>query len=147
MVHFIPIPKLPSAKETAEICLRNVVRLHGLPIDIVSDRRPRLVSRFWRAFYTLMGATGSLSSGYHPQSNRQTERLNQELEKGLCCLVAQTPASWYQNLIWVEFVHNSLPSVSTGLSPFEYVNSYQLPLVPALEREVGVPSAAALIRR
>jgi len=57
----------------------------------------------------LIGATVSLSSGYHPQSNGQTQRLNQELETCLRCLVSQNPASWSRRLMWVEFAHNSLP--------------------------------------
>lgn len=83
MVHFIPLPKLPSAKETAEAFLRNVVHLHGFPVDMVSNRGPQLNSRFWEASCSLVGSSVSLSSGYHPQSNGQAERLNQELEKGL----------------------------------------------------------------
>lgn len=50
MTHFIPLPKLSSAKETAEIILAQVVRIHGLPVDIVSDRGPQFVSHFWKAW-------------------------------------------------------------------------------------------------
>lgn len=71
MVHFIPLPKLPSAKEMAEIMLHHVFHLHGLPRDIVSDQGPQYVAQFWQTFYSLLGATASLSSGYHPQSNGQ----------------------------------------------------------------------------
>ena len=66
MAHFIPLPKLPSAKETAEVMLSDVFRIHGFPKDIVSDRGPQFISQFWRAFCALLGATVSLSSGYHP---------------------------------------------------------------------------------
>ena len=147
MVHFVPLPKLPSAKELAEIMLSNVFRLHGLPKDVVSDRGPQFVSRFWKAFCSLIGATVSLSSGYHPQSNGQTERLNQELEVGLRCLSSRNPASWSKQLIWVEYAHNTLPCSSTGLTPFQCVYGYQPPIFDALEREVGVPAAQALVRR
>ena len=147
MVHFVPLPKLPSAKETAEVLLHHVCRLHGFPKDVVSDRGPQFVSRFWKAFCTLLGATVSLSSGFHPQSNGQSERLNQELETGLRCLVSQNPASWSKHLIWVEYAHNTLPSFSSGLSPFQCAYGYQPPLFPESEVEVGVPSAQALIRR
>uniref|UniRef100_A0A8D0CYT6 Gypsy retrotransposon integrase-like protein 1 n=1 Tax=Sander lucioperca TaxID=283035 RepID=A0A8D0CYT6_SANLU len=57
MVHFVPLPKLPSAKELAEVMLSNVFKLHGLPRDVVSDRGPQFISRFWRAFCNLLGAT------------------------------------------------------------------------------------------
>uniref|UniRef100_A0A673AXB6 Integrase catalytic domain-containing protein n=1 Tax=Sphaeramia orbicularis TaxID=375764 RepID=A0A673AXB6_9TELE len=147
MAHFVPLPKLPSAKETAEAILYNVCRLHGFPRDIVSDRGPQFVARFWRAFCSLIGASVSLSSGYHPQSNGQTERLNQVLEAGLRVLASQNPASWSRQLIWVEYAHNSLPCASSGLSPFHVVCGYQPPLFPALEKDASVPSALALIRR
>ena len=88
MAHFIALPKLPSAKETAECMMTNVFRIHGFPQDIVSDRGPQFVSRFWKEFCKLIGATASLTSGYHPEANGQTERLNQQLETGLRCLVA-----------------------------------------------------------
>lgn len=135
MVNFIPLPKLPSAKETAEVLLAQVFRLHGFPMDVVSDRGPQFISQFWKA------------SGYHPQSNGQMERLNQEMEKSLRCLVSQNPASWSKQLLWVEYAHNTLPCSSTGLSPFQCAYGYQPPLFSALEREVGVPSAIALVRR
>lgn len=123
------------------------MQLHGFPLDMVSVQGPQFVSNFWNTFCNLVGATVSLSSGYHPQSNGQSERLNQELEKGLRCLVSQTPAQWSKNLLGIEFAHDTLPSVSTKMSSFQCVYGYQPPLFSALEREVGVPAAAALVRR
>ncbi|KAF7647356.1 hypothetical protein LDENG_00173630 [Lucifuga dentata] len=96
--HFVPLPKLPSAKETAELLVQHVVRIHGLPSDIVSDRGPQFDSQFWRAFCKLLGATPSLSSGYHPQTNGQTERANQQLEVVLKCMTSENPATWSQML-------------------------------------------------
>ena len=74
--HFIALPKLPSARETANLVTLHVFRLHGIPSDIVSDRSPQFISQVWRALCTAMGATVSLSSGYHPQTNGQTEWAN-----------------------------------------------------------------------
>ena len=147
MTHFIALPKLPSAKEMAEVMMHNVFRLHGFPKDIVSDRGPQFVSRFWKEFCRLIGATVSLSSGYHPESSGQTERLNQELETCLRCLVSQNPSSWSEHLTWVEYAHNILPTSATGLSPFHCVYGYQPPLFSATEKEVTVPSAHAMVRR
>ncbi|KAI3377760.1 hypothetical protein L3Q82_008903 [Scortum barcoo] len=67
-------------------------------------------------------ATVSLSSGYHPESNGQTERLNQELETCLRCLVAQNKTTWSNHLTWVEYAHNTLPTAATRLSPFQVVH-------------------------
>lgn len=147
MVRFVPLPKLPSAKETAEALLNHVCRVFGFPRNVLSDRGPQFVAQFWRAFCQLMGATVSLTSGYHPQTNGQSERLNQDLETGLRCLASQNPASWSRYVLWVEYAHNTLPSASTGMSPFQCVFGYQPPLFPALEKEVNVPSAMAMIRR
>jgi transposase InsO family protein len=76
--HLIPLPKLPTARETAEIMLKHVFRLHGLPSDVVSDRGPQFTSRFWSEFCTLLGAKVSLSSGFHPQTNGQAERMPEQ---------------------------------------------------------------------
>ncbi|KAI3363811.1 hypothetical protein L3Q82_001216 [Scortum barcoo] len=61
-----------------------------------------------RVLCALMGASASLSSGFHPQSNGQTERMNQELETALLCMASQHPSSWSQQLLWVEYAHNTL---------------------------------------
>ncbi len=145
--HFIPLPKLPSARETASAVIDHVFRIHGLPMDVVSDRGPQFVSKFWREFCHLLGATVSLSSGFHPQSNGQTERANQDLERMLRCLVSQNPSSWSQQLSWVEYAHNSLPVSATGLSPFECSLGYQPPVFSSGESEVADPSAHAFVQR
>ncbi|KAJ7991253.1 hypothetical protein DPEC_G00295400 [Dallia pectoralis] len=93
------------------------------------------------------GATVSLSSGFHPQSNGQTEQANQDLETALRCMVADNPTTWSKSLMCVEYAHNSLPSSATGLSPFESSLGYQQPLFPDQEPKVGVPSAQAFVRR
>lgn len=80
MIHFIPLPKLPSAKEIADLLTTHVFRLYSIPQDIVLDRGPQLTAKFWSEFCRLLQVSVSLSSGFHPQSNGQTERLNQELE-------------------------------------------------------------------
>lgn len=143
-VHFIPLPKLPSARETAAIVLDHVFRIHGLPADVVSDRGPQFISKFWTEFYRLLGATVSLSSGYHPQTNGQSERANQDLER---VLHSAEPLSWSSKLAIVEYAHNSLPMSSTGLSPFQCCLGYQPPLFPLQESDASVPSAHAFIRR
>lgn len=102
MTRLIALPKLPSAKEIAAIMINHVFRIHGFPWDIVSDRGPQFVLCFWRKFCRLIGVTVSLTSGYHPESNGQTERLNQQLETGLLCLVSQNPLTWRKHLVWVK---------------------------------------------
>ena len=136
--HFIPLTKLPSASETAQILITHVIRLHGIPRDIISDRGPQFTARFWRAFCNALGTMVSLTSGFHPQSNGQTERANQSLE---------SMASWSTQLPWAEYALNSHTSAATGLSLFECCLGYQPPLFPSQEVEVGLSSAAAFVRR
>ncbi|KAK3548346.1 hypothetical protein QTP70_010577 [Hemibagrus guttatus] len=69
--------------DTAECLFNHVFRYYGLPEDIVSDRGSQFTSRLWRAFFKHLGVTVSLSSGYHPQTNGQTERKIQEVGRFL----------------------------------------------------------------
>lgn len=146
-VHFVPLPKLPSALETANLLVLHVFRLHGIPQDIVSDRGPQFSSQVWKAFCQALGASASLSSGYHPQTNGQTERANQDLEAALRCVASRHPASWSTHLPWVEYAHNSLVSSATGMSPFMASMGFQPPLFPIQENEVAVPSVQEHLRR
>ncbi|KAL3973506.1 potassium voltage-gated channel Eag-related subfamily H member 3 [Sarotherodon galilaeus] len=145
--HFVPLPKLPSALETARLLVDHVFRLHGIPQDIVSDRGPQFVSRVWKAFCSALGVGASLSSGYHPQSNGQTERANQQLEASLRCAVSSDPASWSSHLSWIEYAYNSLTSAATGFSPFEICLGYQPPLFPSQEGEIAVPAVRDHLQR
>ncbi len=144
--HFIPLPKLPSARKTATIVLDHVSRIHGLPVDVVSDRGPQFVSKFWTEFCQQLEAIASLSSRYPPQTNSQAERANQDLERVLRCVVSAEPSSWSSRLTMVEYAHNSLPVSSTGLSPFQCCLGYQTPLFSSQESDAVVPSAHSFVQ-
>jgi hypothetical protein len=88
--HFIPLHHPFTAPKVAQAFLDNVLRLHGLPTHIISDRDPIFTSVFWRELFHLAQVTLSMSSAYHPQSNGQTEHVNQCLETYLRCFF--TPA-------------------------------------------------------
>ncbi len=135
--HFIPLPKLPSARETAVAVIDHVFRIHGLPTDVVSDWGPQFISKFWREFCRLLGASVSLSLGFHPQSIGQTERANQELEWvfGL----SETRPLGVCNFHGLS-THIPLPVSATGLSLFECSLGYQPPIFQSLKTKVAVPS-------
>lgn len=117
---------------------------HGIPWDIVSNRGPKFASQVWKAFCHALGASVSLPSGYHPQTNGQTEPANQDLESALRC-VASCVASLPSGLstCFGKYTHSSLISSTTGLSPFMVINGFQSPLFPSQESKVAVPSVQA----
>ncbi|KAL6486690.1 hypothetical protein MHYP_G00060820 [Metynnis hypsauchen] len=143
---FVTLPKLPSAKGTAELLLQHGVRVHGMPSDLVSDRGPQFASCFWKAFCQLMGASVSLSSGFHPESNGQTERVNQDLARTLRCLTSTNPSSWAEYLPWPEYAHNTLSHSSLGMLPFECQFGFPPPMFPEEEHDFGVPAAKQFIQ-
>ncbi|CAJ0966038.1 unnamed protein product [Ranitomeya imitator] len=97
---------------------QNVVRLHGIPENIVSDRGSQFVSRFWRTFCAKMGIDLSFSSAFHPQTNGQTEQTNQTLETYLRCFVSADQDDWVTFLPLAEFALNNRASSATLVSPF-----------------------------
>ena len=80
---------------------------HGLSRKIVIDRGPLFVSRFIKDFYTLMQIEGNPSTAYHPQTDRQTERANQEIETFLRIYCSRQPNTWIDHLEEIEFCHNN----------------------------------------
>ncbi len=145
--HLLPLKGLPTAMETAEIMFYNIFRYYGIPEDIVSDRGPQFISRVWRAFFSLLGVTISLLSGYHPQFNGQTERKIQEIGRFLQTFCRGHQNSWNQFLGWAEYAQNSLRQPSTGLTPFQCVLGYQLPLFPWSGEPSDVPSVDYWLRK
>ena len=121
MAHFLPCSKDITADQTASLFLKHVIRLHGLPDDIVSDRGPQFASRFWSCLFKLLGTKTNLSSAYHPQSDGQTERVNQILEQYLRCFINYQQDNWVDLLPLAEFTYNNTTHASTKTTPF-YAN-------------------------
>uniref|UniRef100_A0A674DKD0 Gypsy retrotransposon integrase-like protein 1 n=1 Tax=Salmo trutta TaxID=8032 RepID=A0A674DKD0_SALTR len=90
----IPLPGLPTALQTAEALFTHVFRHYGVPEDIVSDRGPQFTCRVWRAFMERLGVSVSLTSGFHPESNGQVERVNQEVGRFLRTYCQDRPREW-----------------------------------------------------
>jgi transposase InsO family protein len=81
ITHFLPCTKGINSEGTTDLLMREVFQHHGLPNNIKSDRGPQFVSKFWRHLLSLLKVSCNLSSSYHPQTNGQTERINQTLEQ------------------------------------------------------------------
>jgi hypothetical protein len=125
MAHFIPCQKTTDATHVANLFLREVVRLHGLPRSIVSDRDKKFVGHFWRMLWKKMGINFSFSSTYHPQTYGQTEVVNRSLENLLRSLVTEHHNQWDQILPQEEFPYNDSPKRRTGRSPFQILYGMQ----------------------
>ncbi|CAI7859804.1 unnamed protein product [Closterium sp. NIES-54] len=118
MAQFIPTTGTVTAAETAKLFFTHVVRPHGLPLAIISDRDTRFLSNFWTALFQLLGTQIRLSTAYHPETDGQTERMNRTLEDALCSCVNAMQTDWDQHLAAVEFAYNSSPDIATGEPPF-----------------------------
>ncbi|CAN6721578.1 unnamed protein product [Malus baccata var. baccata] len=96
-----------------------VVKYHGVPVNIISDRDPRFTSKFWIAFQEALGTRLLYSTTYHPQTDGQSERTIQTLEDMLRSSVMQFGDSWHDRLDLMEFAYNNSFHSSIGMSPFE----------------------------
>ncbi|KZV51417.1 hypothetical protein F511_20581 [Dorcoceras hygrometricum] len=94
---FIGAPKVCSAELTAELFFKNVIKYFGIPQDIVSDRDTRFTGRFWTALFNMMGSELKFSTANHPQTDGQTERMNQLLEEYMRHYVTASQRNWVES--------------------------------------------------
>jgi hypothetical protein len=104
---------------------KEVVRFHGLPKSIVSDKDTKFVGHFWRTLWKNPGMILSFSSAYHPYTDGQTEVVNQSLGDLLRSLVDEHHSQWDQILLQVEFAYNDSPNQSIGQIPFQIMYGMQ----------------------
>jgi hypothetical protein len=105
--HFYPLKHPFSANSVASVFLDNMVKLHGVPKSIISDRHKVFTSNFWKALFSSLQVSLKMSSAYHPQTNGQTERVNQCMKMYLRCAVISTLKQWVKWLPMAEFWYNS----------------------------------------
>ncbi|KOM49767.1 hypothetical protein LR48_Vigan08g059400 [Vigna angularis] len=119
--HFIPLKHPYSARTIAEVFVKEIVRLHGVPLSIVSDRDPLFLSNFWKELFKLQGTHLKMSTAYHPESDGQTEVVNRVLEGYLRCFCSEQPKGWCIVLPWAEYWYNTSYQESAKCTPFETV--------------------------
>ncbi|GJQ90833.1 putative nucleotidyltransferase, ribonuclease H [Tanacetum coccineum] len=117
--HFLPIRKNYGISKLAEIFRQEIVRLHGTPTSIVSDRDPKFTSRFWKGLQKAWGTRLKFSTAFHPQTDGQSERTIQTLEDMLRACALEWTGSWDEYLCLVEFAYNNSWHASIKAAPFE----------------------------
>ena len=110
-----------DATNIANLFFSEIVKLHGFPLSIVSDRDTTFVGHFWRTLWKKLGTNLSFSSSYHPQTNGKTEVVNRSLGNILRSQVYEHPKQWDLALAQTEFAHNDSPNRCTGMSPCQIV--------------------------
>ena len=118
MAIFIPTTTNLTAEELAQLYVTHIFSKHGLPNNIISDRGSEFTSRFWRAFTSLLGIELHLSTAFHPETDGQTERVNQVLEQYLRLYTDYQQKEWVKLLPLAEFAYNNAPHSATTVSPF-----------------------------
>jgi hypothetical protein len=131
MVHLAAVHDSITAEQTAHLFMDLVFRMHGMPIDIVSDRDPRFTAMFWQELFRLLGTSLSMSTADHPETDGQTERANRVIVSMLRSFSLAHPRDWSTQLPMVEFAMNNAVHSSTTYSPF-YMNYFRHPRIPAL---------------
>jgi transposase InsO family protein len=117
VAHFIPVKTTYTSARLAKIYMNIIVCLHGVPKSIVSDRGTQFTSHFWRQLHESLGIRLEFSTTFHPQTDGQTERVNQILEDMLRACAFDYGSSWDDNLPYAEFSYNNSHQASIEMAP------------------------------
>jgi hypothetical protein len=133
MAHFIPLAHPYTAEAVAQAFFSDIVRLHGVPQSIVSDRDVIFTSGFWQELMRLMGTKLLMSSAFHPQTDGQTEAANRVIVMYLRCLTGDRPRQWLRWLPWAEYIYNTAYQSSLRDTPFRVVYGRNPPSIRSYE--------------
>jgi hypothetical protein len=128
--HFIPVSTTYRVRQYVELYMSHIVRYHGIPKKIISDRGSIFVAHFWEQLHECLGTHLIRSSAYHPQTDRRTEWVNEIIKDMLCTCVLTDGPKWDKHLPLAEFSYNNTYQESIKMSPFEalYRWPYRIPL-------------------
>lgn len=129
--HFVALSHPYTASTIADLFVREVVRLHGMPKTITSDRDPIFMSNFWESYFAMQDTQLCKSSAYHPQSDGQTEVTNRTLECYLRCFAGMKPKDWFRWLAWAEWWYNTSYHSAIKMTPYEALYSRPPPAISA----------------
>ena len=139
-IHLRPTKTTATAEDLADLFIEHIWKLHGIPLRTISDRGPTFNSAFIRRLWKELGIKPQFSTAYHPQTDGQTERMNQELEVYLCIFCARQPDEWAEHLINAEVAHNQRTHSAQSTSPFYLMMGYEPRLIPIAYPKTHVPS-------
>ena len=117
--HFLLVRLDYSMDRLAVLYVNEIVRLHGIPVSIVSDHDPWFTSRFWKELQSAFGTKLNFSAAFHPQTDGQSERVIQVLEDMLRGCVLNFPGSWDRYIPLMEFAYNNCYHSSIGMTQYE----------------------------
>jgi hypothetical protein len=131
VAHFIPMRTTYDRDKLVKLYIDNILKLHGVPKSIVSDRGTQFVFKFWRSLHQALKTKLDFSSAYHPQIDGQTERVNQVLKDMLRACVFTYGKNWEDSLAFAEFSYNNGYHTSLKKAPFEvlYERKCRTPLM------------------
>ena len=117
--HFLAVQMTFTLEEFYRLYIREIVRLHGIPVSILSNRDPRFTAHFWKSFQKAMRTQLMMSTAFHPQIDGQSDRTIQVLEDMLRACVLDFKGSWEEHLPLVEFAYNNSFQASIQMAPYE----------------------------
>jgi len=147
MTHFVAMTEGTSAEGLARLLRDNVWKLHGLPESVVSDRGPQFAAELTKELNRMLGIKTKLSTVFHPQTDGQTERMNQELEQYLQLFIENRQKDWPEWLAAAEFVVNNKVHTVTKVSPFMANYGKELKMGGDIRRKGKVESATEFVER
>ena len=141
-----PMKKTVTADGIAAIIFRKLYARFGLFDKVISDRGPQFATNFAKELGCILGYEISLSTAYHPQTDGETERLNQEVETYLCIFCGLHPETWTDHIPMAKFVHNHHPHSTTGKSPFYLMLGYEPQAIPSIIETTHLPALEERLR-
>ena len=146
MVHFAPTTTTCTAQMTAKLFVHYVVRTHGVPAKIITDRGPQFAGQFSEAVWKAIGTRQALSTAYHPQTDGQTERVNRVLEDMLRHYVSSSQDDWDELLDMAEFAVNNAHQETIGTSPFILKYGFSPRMPTTIQTDTKVPTAHEFVQ-
>ena len=147
MMHFVATTEGTSAEGLARLLRDNVWKLHGLPESVVSDRGPQFAAELTKELNKMLGIKTKLSTAFHPQTDGQTERMNQELEQYLQFFIENRQKDWPEWLVAAEFAINNKVHMATKVLPFMANYGREMRIEGDIRRKEKVESATEFVEK